>query len=155
MAYSDWDRYKNDLVPISREMTNRWQRCFEIAKAASEHSDGKFPRDRMGAAIFSGSRLLSVGFNQYAKSRPGNIGLKKNGRTFLISIHAEQSALSKIKYRDYSSNKLICYIVRLNSVGDFTSSKPCNMCIDHLKNHGIKNVRFINESGNPEELILC
>ena len=148
---SESDRYNNyEVISIERPITRRWIQGFETAKAAMVYSDGFKARDKMGAAIFCGSRLLSIGFNQYSKTD----GTIKTKTPFLFSIHAEKAALSKIKYRNYSDLKLICYVVRMNSKNQFVISKPCNNCIEALQNFGVHSIRFINAKGNAEEILL-
>ncbi len=143
---SENDRYAYSLESIERPITKRWIQGFEAAKAASECSDGFKNRDKMGSAIFFGSRLLSIGFNQYSKI---DASTKKQ-----LSMHAEKAALSKIKYRNYESVKLICYVVRMNSKNQYVVSKPCKSCITALTEGGIHSVRFVNSNGNAEEIFL-
>lgn len=149
-------RYKYDDEVCYRRysgLTDRWVRGFEAAKNASTHSDGYAVRDRMGAAIFHGRRVLSVGHNTYQKTKPGNLAIKADGKIHTLSLHAEQMAVNRIRHYEYSS-KLICYVVRVNAFGQYVTSKPCRMCLNYLKEHNIQIVRFINEVGLPEEIRL-
>ena len=132
------------VVPI----TARWKRGFEAAKKASLDSDGRYPSEKTGAAIFHGSRLLSSGHNQYTKTIPDNVFSE-----YVMTIHAEQCAINKIRHYEYKA-KLICYVVRMNTSGGLVVSKPCNMCISYLQKHGVDLVRFINSDGIPEEMLL-
>lgn len=134
-------------------MSGSWTRGFDAALAASEHSDGVPNRDKMGAAIFSGGRLLAVGFNIYSKTTPTGI-LIKNGKEILLATHAEVNALTKIKFRDYTNNKLIMYIARQNRNNILVTSKPCKMCQNLLILAGIRVVRYFNQNSDPEELKL-
>lgn len=130
-------------------MTARWKRGFEAAKKASYESDGRYPSERTGAAIYHGSRLLSSGCNQYTKTIPSNVLPNK----FVTTIHAEQCAINKIRHYEYDA-KLICYVVRVDTSGRYVVSKPCNMCIKYLQKHGVEIVRFINTDGVPEEMFI-
>jgi deoxycytidylate deaminase len=127
------------------------KRGFEAALVASNHSDGLQRRLKMGAAIYAGSRLLSIGFNQYQKTKPGNKFFKvgENGvvKEFLKTIHAEQNALIKIRHRDYSNNKLSMYIYRSDSNGNPATSAPCPLCQADIKKAGIAKVYFIAPGG--------
>lgn len=136
-----------------RSLTCRWVRGFKAAIEAASQSDGDASRDRLGAAIFHGNRLLSTGHNLYSKTKPGNIGTKPDGSEFTISVHAEQSAVDKIKYCEYSG-KMIIYVARMNALGQYVNSRPCNMCINYLRKYNINIVRFVNEFGIPEELFI-
>ena len=124
----------------------RWTRGFEAAQAASLHSDGKCTGSRMGAALYSGSTLLAVGFNIYAKTHPE--GKKK---THDVTIHAEQMAL--FRRRHYDTNATLTMYVWRETVGGVPSlSKPCLSCQSRLKLAGISKVRYINEYGEAEEM---
>lgn len=137
------------------ELPARLQRGFEAAKAASTCSDGLFAREKMGAAIYAGSRLLSIGFNNYAKSRPGNKFIKVvDDKVFEYykATHAEQSALDKIKYSEnYANSKLIMYIYREAANGTPSASAPCELCQALIKRSDISVVRFFTPSGSYKE----
>lgn len=145
--------YVNVTQPIVmlNDLPASIKRGFEAALVASHHSDGVQRRLRMGAAIYAGSRLLSIGFNQYQKTKPGNKFFKvgENGtiKEFLKTIHAEQTALIKIKYRDYSNSKLSMYIYRTDSNGNPATSAPCPLCQKDIKDSGINTVHFIAPGG--------
>ena len=128
-----------------------WIRGFDAANAASEYSDGIPNRDKMGAAIFCSGRLLSIGYNLYKKTTPKSI-IMKRGHEIVLSLHAEQSALTKIRYRDYEKNKLIMYIYRKNTHNMPVNSKPCNKCQELLHASGIKIARYINGNGLATEM---
>ena len=155
--YRPENRYKinNSRVFIKTKLlTGRWIKGFEAAKSAILIPEGKRQRQCLGAAIFHGNRLLSTGYNLYTKTKPGNSSISSRGQEYDITCHAEQMAVDGIKHCDYSNVKLIVYVVRINSVGSFTTSRPCAMCLDYLRTYGIKIVRFMNENGVPEELAL-
>ncbi len=138
------------------ELPSRIQRGFEAAKAASSYSDGYLKRERMGAAIFAGSRLLSIGFNQYSKSRPDNKFFKISQDNKIIeyckATHCEQCALDKIKYSEnYTDKKLIMYVYREGANGEPTASAPCQMCQAAIKRSDISVVRFFTFDGEYKE----
>ena len=127
------------------------QRGFEAAMVASNHSDGLQSRQRMGSAIFMGARLIAIGFNQYQKAKPGNKFFKVTSegtvREYLKTIHAEQNALVKIRYREYATKKLTMYIYRTDATGKPATSAPCNMCQEQIKAAGISTVHFFAPGG--------
>lgn len=137
------------------ELPARIQRGFEAAKVASSYSDGPLKRERMGAAIFAGSRLLSIGFNQYYKSRPDNKFIKVVNNKLVEyrkATHAEQCALDKIKYSpNYVNKKLILYIYREGADGMPSASAPCELCQSIIKRSDISIVRFFTVSGAYKE----
>lgn len=135
-----------DMLPASI------RRGFEAARAASFHSDGPLQRTKMGASIYAGSRIVAVGFNQYNKSKPGNrfFKLAQDGSVveYTKSIHAEQSALTRIRYRDYGrTNKLILFVFRQDAKGLPAASSPCEMCQGEIQRAGIQTVHFIAPGG--------
>ena len=137
------------------ELPARLQKGFEAAKVASTYSDGDLKRERMGAAIFAGSRLLSIGFNQYYKSRPDNKFIKVISNKIVEyskATHAEQCALDKIKYSpNYAKKKLILYIYREGADGTPAASAPCELCQTLIKRSEISVVRFFTRGGEYKE----
>jgi deoxycytidylate deaminase len=146
-----------DKVVSLDQLPARLQKGFEAAKVASNYSDGDTIREKMGAAIFAGSRLLSIGFNQYHKSRPDNKFIKVVGSKvveYYKATHAEQSALDKIKYKynaNYTNSKLILYIYREGADGMPSASAPCELCQSIIKRSGISIVRFFTMAGSYKE----
>ena len=144
-----------DKIHSLTELPARIQKGFEAAKAASSCSDGPLKRERMGAAIFAGSRLLSIGFNQYYKSRPDNKFIKLVADKLVEyrkATHAEQCALDKIKYSpNYTNKKLILYIYREGADGTPAASAPCELCQAVIKRSEVAIVRFFNMNGEYRE----
>lgn len=145
----------NKIISLD-ELPARLQKGFEAAKVASNYSDGSLKRERMGAAIFAGSRLLSIGFNQYYKSRPDNKFIKLDANNKVVeyrkATHAEQCALDKIKYSpNYVNKKLIMYIYREGANGEPTASAPCELCQSVIKRSEIAIVRFFSTGGEYKE----
>ncbi len=134
-------------------LPNSWRRGFETAMAASEHSNGRQQCYKLGSALYSGSILLSIGFNVWDKTHPGSIHFKRD--TFHGNIHAEQAAL--IKRRHYADKDQVIYVYRGTLIkGKLMpgNSRPCSNCQRLLKFAGVKYARFFNELGVVEELRL-
>ena len=147
---------QSEKVNSLDELPARLQRGFEAAKVASHYSDGYSTRDKMGAALFASSRLLSIGFNQYSKSKQGNKFIKLVNNKIIEyykAVHAEQSCLcSKIQFNNNLSNsKLILYIYREKADGTPAASAPCEICQSLIKRSGISIVRFFTMSGEYKE----
>ena len=123
------------------------KRGFEAAMKASKESEWYSVRDRMGSAIFAGSRLISLGSNFLAKSKPGNTFTKigPNGKViqYLKSIHCEQQALVRIRHYDYSNQKLVMFVYREDAKGNMAASFPCPMCQNALRKSDVDVVYFI------------
>ena len=134
-------------------MGNAWNRGFAAARAASEYSNGPQVGFRLGAALYAGSNLLSIGFNVWEKTTPHNSNTKYNG-----NIHAESAAMIKRRHYDNSSN-LTLYVWRSVTNSSKTKyeagcSRPCPNCMKLIKFAGVRRVRFYDETGNPAEIKL-
>ena len=154
----DFEETSNIYIDSSKRITTLDQlpssikRGFEAALVASNHSDWPTRRTQMGSAIFMGSRLLSIGFNHFEKTKPGNrfFKLQKDGRIteYFKPLHAEQSAMVKIKYREYPARKkLVMFVYRTDAQGCPASSFPCQMCQAEISKSNISTVHFIAPGG--------
>jgi deoxycytidylate deaminase len=130
---------------VSRTLT----RGFDTALAAASLSDAPRTAKKMGSSLFSGSRLLSVGANLYARSHPAS----DNGKDFVLSTHAEARALVRRKHYDGDRN-LTLYVARALADGSFGCSKPCANCLELCRVAGVRRVRFHDHQGNPKEIAL-
>jgi deoxycytidylate deaminase len=78
--------------------------------------------------------------------------LKRTG--LVLARHAEENALEKyhscigIKGRKkIAPRKLHMIVIRINSVGDLTESKPCSHCVDVMRSYGIRKVTYSTKEG--------
>lgn len=129
-------------------MISSWKRGFDTAKAARLYSNGDRPGRKLGAALFSGSTLISIGFNTYCKTHPS---VKFD--TFEKNIHAEHAAVIKRQHYD-NGNNLILYVYRETNTGNPACSMPCASCQAILALANVKRVRYIDESGGFSEMHL-
>jgi deoxycytidylate deaminase len=120
-------------------------RGFDAAFAASELSDAPRPGLRMGAALFSGSRLLSVGANLYGRSHPASV----QSEDFWRSTHCEHVALLRRQHYDTRS-KLTLFVARRRMDGTVGSSRPCVNCFKLCLLAGVTRVWFHNSYGQRE-----
>jgi deoxycytidylate deaminase len=132
-------------------LSKSWKRGFDAASAASMHSNGPTVGMRLGAALYAGSNLLSVGFNIWDKTTPHSSFSKYNG-----NVHAEVMALIKRWHYD-KSNNLILYVCRtttnsIQTIFKYGCSRPCSSCLMIAREYGIKRIRFIDENGKPKEV---
>ena len=125
---------------------NQVERGMSVAFAASELSDAPRPGLRMGAALFSCSRLLSVGANLYGRSHPQSA----QSEDFTRSTHAEHVALLRRQHYDIRS-KLTLYVARKRSDGTIGNSRPCKNCITLCNVLGVGRVWFY-EHGIRKEI---
>jgi deoxycytidylate deaminase len=127
-------------------ITKSWIRGFQAAKAASIHSNTNRVSRRIGAALFSKSNLIAVGFNIYGTTHPDSDHIR-------ASLHAEHKAILKRQHFDDNSG-LVVYIYRELANGNPACSKPCSNCQNILREAGISKVRFIELNGIYSEMSL-
>ena len=120
----------------------RDKRGFEAARAASLLSNAIHAR-RMGAALFAGATLLSVGYNEYNKTHP---------QSPRHTIHAEHRALLRRQYR--TNNNLTMYVYRETTDGKPASSRPCENCLRLMREAGVRVVKYFDAEGLPQQRSL-
>jgi tRNA(Arg) A34 adenosine deaminase TadA len=135
------------------EISGSWKRGFAVAEASSRLSNGPQRGYMLGAALYAGSNLLSVGCNNWYKSNP----LSKVGN-WQGNTHAEMVAILRRRHFDHNRN-LTLYVSRTTTNSRQTKdkpgcSRPCKLCMGLIKISGIKRVRFYDEDGNPAEIKL-
>ena len=128
-------------------------RGFSTARVASECSNGPTIGYRLGAALYSGSNLLSIGFNDWYRTGPWSVRGLYNG-----NLHAEIMALLKRRYYDNPGN-LILYVSRTvtdkhHTVFNPGCSRPCDFCMKAIILAGVKKVRFFDENAKAMEIKL-
>ena len=123
-------------------------RGFDAALAASFLSTAPRTGLRLGAALFCGSRLLSLGSNRW-HSHPSS-----DNAEFTRSLHAENVALLRRKHYDAPRGRLILYVARQREDGSIGCSKPCANCMALARLAGVRRVWFYNAAGEPEEVSL-
>lgn len=122
-------------------------RGFEAAFAVAQLSDAPRVGLRMGASLFAGSRLLSVGANLYGRSHPASV----QSEEFTRSTHCEHVALLRRQHYDDSGVRLTLYVARRRSDGSIGNSRPCMNCLKLCKLAGVQRVWFY-EHGLRKEL---
>ena len=121
---------------------NRSKKFITLACQISKLSNHRF---RVGAVITKGRRVIGVGCNKI-KTHPK----QRNQYTGEMGerIHAE---LSSIINAGRSLRGCVIYIARIKKNGDLAMARPCEFCMDHIEEAGIKKIVFSNESGEIEE----
>lgn len=128
------------MIPAS------WGRGFAAAQAASYLSNAPRAGVRVGAALFSKSNLIALGFNTYGQTHPFT-----QDKGFNRSIHAEIRCLLKRRHFDKNAG-LVLYTWRERDDGTPGCSKPCVMCELAIREAGVRRVRFLSGCGQMEEL---
>ena len=93
------------------------------------------------ACILKNNKILSIGNNKYFK----NISIENE--IVKLSIHAEIDAL----FKNYNKNVkgLDILIIRVGDKScNLKNSRPCNSCIEKLREKGIRKVYYSNDKGN-------
>lgn len=119
---------------VKLEINHRF--LFRAMKEA-EASEYKM---RMGAVIFKGRKVASVGRN-FANKCNHIPNLYKRWPT---SIHAEMDALINTK-SDISGYSIL--VIRINSSNQLMLAKPCMHCEAYLRFKGIRHVFFSTREG--------
>jgi deoxycytidylate deaminase len=114
-------------------------RHINIALVCAERSTFK---QRIGAVVFKGSRILGTGFNQTNRHQ----SLVKTS-SWPGSVHAEVSAIADAirNYKDVRGADML--VVRLKRTGDMGLAMPCEACYNVLKSVGIRRVNFSDVDG--------
>lgn len=128
-----------------RNLSSSWISGFDVARATSLLSNAPTEAKRMGAALYSGSTLLSVGYNVYDKTHPRYVDIDDVGEEFCRNTHAELMALTRRKHR--ADKRLILYIYRETKDGNPAHSKPCSVCMKIIKEYGVKRIRYVGKNG--------
>ena len=124
------------------------QRGFDAALAAAELSDAPRTARKMGASLWVGPRLLSVGYNRW-QSHPSS-----DNSEFNRSLHAENVAIIRRQYYDRLSGFLALYVARRLASGEMGCSRPCPNCMALACLAGVRRIWFYNAEGKPEEVLL-
>ena len=137
--------YMNKMFNQSQIPTS-WESGFNLAKNAILHNENNEKNNfNVGAALFSGNKAISIGYNIYQKSHPLYVDTEDNGEEFCKSTHAELMALARRKH--YDNRNLILYVYRETKAGVPATSEPCSICKKIIKEFNVKKVRYINKEG--------
>lgn len=118
---------------------NRIDRGLKYAeKAATLSNNEKF---RVGAAIFRGKRLISMGWNNTWKTHP-------ESKARFKACHAEFAAIQG-NYK-YDLIGATIYVVRITNANRRGMAKPCKYCEEVIAAAGIEQVIYTNQKGEPE-----
>lgn len=145
----------SDSLPRLTE--TRINHYFQLAKNACQYSDNN--RARLGSIIVYKNKVLSVGWNvenktnplqeEYNKLRNYNVDVKFTKS----SLHAEFSAMFRIKHIDIDFGRVHMFVYRERKDGSIGYARPCEACIGFAKALGIKNIYYTTNSGWAYERI--
>lgn len=131
-------------------------RYFNIAREISKLSP--FKRIKIAAVVVYKKDILSVGYNSY-KTNPLMKELDKERydveatyHCHCHSLHAEVSALLKIRNLDIDFKKVVVYTYRESNDGKMRMSRPCPSCTLYIKKLGIKHIYYTTNNGYCHEV---
>lgn len=136
-------------------MTKSHKSYFRAAKAISKLSD--FKRHRIGVIVVYKHKIISSGYNSYITNP-----LQKKYNRFRFdtdmtshSKHAELDALLPlINRKDIEFNRVSLYIYRQHKSGALAMARPCESCIQLIKDLGIRDIYYTNDGGFSYEKII-
>lgn len=97
-------------------------------------------KQRHGAVIVKGGRVISVGINTM-RNDPDKV---EDART-QSSVHAEVAAIRAVGH-DVNLKGAEIYIARVSKKGEPMMSGPCDNCQDALRSAGIRKVHYTIDS---------
>jgi deoxycytidylate deaminase len=129
---------------------------INIAKEVAKLSN--YPKYHLGCIAVYNNTIISSGYNSN-KSHPLQDRLSQkyhpdyNNPQFVSKLHAEISCLSKIyKNKKIKWCKVKLYIARINDSENHDDktllAKPCIVCMNFIKNIGIKEVYYTTNDDN-------
>lgn len=116
-----------------------WNEYFKlIAEVTSTRSSCK--KLKVGCVIVKNNRIISQGYNGFLPGLQHNSIIKEGHE--IATIHAEQNAIIDCAKRGVSCDGSIAYITHY----------PCFNCVKFLYASGIKQVYYINDYNNDENI---
>ena len=117
-----------------------WDEYFkEIVQVTSKRSPCN--RLQVGCLLVKDNRIISQGYNGFLPNCPHTSVVKNNHEQ--ATVHAEQNSICDCAKRGVSSNDCIAYITHY----------PCIICTRLLLASGIKEIKYINDYNNDENVL--
>ena len=125
-------------------------RYFELAESVAKLSD--YPRIKIGSVLVKNKDVVSVGQNmlkthpaqhRYNKCLPYDMPIDR--------VHSEINCISKARPDLLRGSTL--YIFRRDRNGNTAMCRPCNACMQAIRDAGIKDIYYSTSSGYNYERI--
>lgn len=115
------------------------KRDVSFLNVARFHAEKSQERNKHGAVVVKGGRILGRGFNKF-KNSPDIIPEE------LISVHCSRHA-EEVAIHDAGSDLkgAVLYVARVNKQGLDRLSRPCKSCANLIESVGIKRVVYTEE----------
>lgn len=134
-----------------RLSTKRIKHYLELARAQALCSD--FDQTKLGAVVIYKGRVISTGWNSQEKTHPLQKrmnryrGFDPDESNTNNTIHAEMSALIKIRHLDIDWNKVSVFVYRVKKDGSKGLARPCPGCENFMRKLGIRQVYYSTNNG--------
>ena len=153
IIHSEYEIDVDDLIP--KDLINnhpKFNRFLNIARSTAISS--QYDRYRLGAVITLKGKVIARGFNA-AKSHPTQKKFNRNREDFEDVpnhfLHAEISALNKLKGVDLSKAEMFVYHVGPSN--NQKMARPCAGCMEAIKSSGIKKIHYSTPDGFAQEYL--
>ena len=125
-------------------------RYFELAESVAKLSD--YPRIKIGSVIVKNKDVVSVGQNML-KTHPAQFRYNKRlpYNMPVSHVHAEINTISKARTDLLRGSTM--YIFRRDRNGNTAMCRPCNACMQAIKDAGIKEIYYSISNGFSFERI--
>ena len=136
---------------ISKKKDYFIRRMLSVAAEVALLSD--VPRHKFGAVLANNKTIISSGHNS-KKTHPGQYKwnqLRPFGKKERSWVHSEVSCLSKIRWVPAGS---VLFIARVSLEGHLMLAKPCEACMERIKQVKIKEIVYTTNHGYAIEEIL-
>jgi deoxycytidylate deaminase len=133
-------------------------RCFEKAKNAALLSDyGKF---HVGCIAVYENQIIGVGCNSNKTHPKQKYYNKYRHLSFdrcepMPKIHAEMMCLNSISKLDVDFSKVTLFVYRQLKMTPYGMARPCQACMNAIKDLGIKNIFYTSNDGYVRETIAA
>ena len=96
-----------------------------------------------GAILVSGKCVISLGHNQPIRNH-----------FCFKSVHAEMQTILEAKRKKVNLKNCHLYVVRLSNTGETLLSKPCQICMNILRNNKVKHVIYSLDNNKYDLIYL-
>ena len=92
-----------------------------------------------GACVLLGSKVFAFGVNKHFYARIGD-------KTVRLAVHAEVDAMSNLHSKVVRGMDLL--VIRIGKCRPLLNSRPCDSCLDTLRQRGIRKAFYSTTDGN-------
>ena len=136
-------------------MNKKVKLAFEMAKQVAEQSN--CTKTHVGCIITYKGIPIATGYNS-EKTHPlqeeyNKYRITPDNKSFIPKLHAEITALSKIKWKKLNPKKIRAYIYRIKKDGAYGMARPCPSCMQAFRDLGIKRIYYTTNEKYAEEVI--